>query len=129
MVTRNDYNNRLFNGDVGITLEDETAGGEKRTFFAAAEGKLRRVLPSRLPVHETAFAMTVHKSQGSEFSRVLLVLPEKDSPLLTRELLYTGLTRARRQVEIWASESVLRGAIARQVKRSSGLRDALWEQS
>ncbi len=129
MVTRNDYNNRLFNGDVGITMADPGAGGEKRTFFASAEGKLRRVLPSRLPIHETAFAMTVHKSQGSEFARVLLLLPERDSPLLTRELLYTGLTRARQGLEIWATESVLRAAIAKQVRRSSGLREALWEET
>ena len=127
MVTRNDYNNRLFNGDIGITLRDPEAPGEKRTFFASAEGKLRRVLPSRLPIHETAFAMTVHKSQGSEFQRVLLILPENDSPLLTRELLYTGLTRAREHVTIWSSEKVLRSAIARRVVRTSGLRDALWK--
>jgi exodeoxyribonuclease V alpha subunit len=69
--------------------------------------------------------MTVHKSQGSEFTKVLLVLPEINSPLLTRELLYTGLTRSREHVEIWASERVIRSAIQRKVTRSSGLRDAL----
>lgn len=125
MVTRNDYNLQLFNGDIGVTLQDVDGQGERRVFFASSEGKIRRVLPSRLPVHETAFAMTVHKSQGSEFEKVLLVLPENDAPILTRELLYTGLTRARESVEIWASEAVLRTAISRRVARVSGLRDAL----
>jgi exodeoxyribonuclease V alpha subunit len=83
-------------------------------------------LPTRLPAHETGFAITVHKSQGSEFGKVLLILPETDSPLLTRELLYTALTRSREAVEIWASEKVLRAAIGRHVTRNSGLGDALW---
>ena len=69
MVTQNDYNLALFNGDSGIVLPDPSADGELRAFFLSAEGKLRRFLPSRLPVHETAFAMTVHKSQGSEFNK------------------------------------------------------------
>ena len=126
LVTRNDYNTRLFNGDTGIVWPDPAGEDEKRVFFPSADGEVRRVLPSRLPVHETGFALTVHKSQGSEFARVLLILPEDDLPLLTRELLYTGLTRAREHVEIWASETVLRSAISRRVTRSSGLREALW---
>ncbi len=125
MITQNDYNLALFNGDSGIILPDAEDGGELRAFFLSAEGRLRRFLPSRLPVHETAFAITVHKSQGSEFGRVLLILPESDSPVLTRELLYTGLTRARDHAEIWASETILRAAIAKRVARTSGLRDAL----
>ena len=125
MVTQNDYNLALFNGDSGIILPDADEGGELRAFFLSAEGRLRRFLPSRLPVHETAFAMTVHKSQGSEFGKVLLILPENDAPILTRELLYTGLTRAREGVEIWAAEAVLRASIARRVVRASGLQDAL----
>ena len=125
MITQNDYNLALFNGDSGIILPDPAEGGELRAFFFSAEGKIRRFLPSRLPVHETAFAMTVHKSQGSEFGKVLLVLPENDAPILTRELLYTGLTRAREGVEIWASEAVLRASIARRVVRASGLQEAL----
>ncbi len=124
-ITENNYNLGLFNGDSGIVLPDPDDGGELRAFFVSAEGKLRRFLPSRLPRHETAFAMTVHKSQGSEFECLLLVLPEKDTPLLTRELLYTAITRARTHVEIWASELVLRAAIARRVTRTSGLREAL----
>ena len=125
MITRNDRNLQLFNGDSGIILPDAEAGGELRAFFVSAEGKLRRFLPSRLPPHETAFALTVHKSQGSEFDRLLLVLPERDSPLLTRELLYTAITRARSGVELWCSEDILRGAIERRTIRTSGLREAL----
>jgi exodeoxyribonuclease V alpha subunit len=126
MVTRNDYNVKLFNGDIGMTFPDPEFEDEMRVFFLSGDNKMRRVLPSRLPVHETTYAMTVHKSQGSEFARVLLILPENDSPILTRELLYTGLTRARDQVEIWSSERVLRAAIGKRATRTSGLRDALW---
>jgi exodeoxyribonuclease V alpha subunit len=125
LVVQNDYNLALFNGDSGIVLPDPDAEGELRAFFLSGENKLRRFLPSRLPVHETAFAITVHKSQGSEFAKVLLLLPEKDSPILTRELLYTGLTRAREGVELWAAEPALRAAIGRRVNRTSGLRGAL----
>jgi exodeoxyribonuclease V alpha subunit len=125
MVTRNDYPLRLFNGDIGIILNHPLTSGEKRAWFNTADGRLRQILPTRLPAHETAFAITVHKSQGSEFGKVLFILPDTDSPLLTRELLYTALTRARQSVEIWGSEKVLRAAIGRQVTRNSGLRDAL----
>jgi len=125
MITQNDYNLALFNGDSGVVLPDSEAGGELRAFFLSGEGRLRRFLPSRLPAHETAFAMTVHKSQGSEFHRLLLILPEKDSPLLTRELLYTAITRARERVVIWAHEEILRATIQGRTMRTSGLRDAL----
>jgi exodeoxyribonuclease V alpha subunit len=69
--------------------------------------------------------MTVHKSQGTEFDEVVVVLPDSDSPLLTRELIYTAITRARRRVEIWSREEVFRKAIGRRVVRASGLREAL----
>ena len=126
IVTRNDYQLGLFNGDIGMVLAD---GGELRAFFPGTENQLRKFLPLRLPEHETAFAMTVHKSQGSEFARVLFILPRDDSPVLTRELVYTGLTRARAQVELWAGERLLRTAVERPTRRRSGLRDALWPQS
>ncbi len=125
MVTRNDYHLRLFNGDLGAILPDPRSG-QPRAFFLDAENEPRPVLPARLPPHETVYAMTVHKSQGSEFEHLLLVLPERDSPLLTRELLYTGLTRARSTVELWCSEAVFSAAVARRVERNSGLREALW---
>jgi exodeoxyribonuclease V alpha subunit len=125
LVTRNDPALRLFNGDVGILLP-HPASGELRGWFLNDDGAARSVLPLRLPEHETAFAMTVHKSQGSEFEQVLLMLPDRDSPVLTRELLYTGVTRASRQIEVWFEEAVLRASLARQVERTSGLREALW---
>jgi len=126
LIGTNDYQLRLFNGDVGLILRDPESGGELRAFFIDATGALRRVLPARLPLHETSFAMTVHKSQGSEFGQVLLVLPDRDSPVATRELLYTGITRARTAVEVWADDAVLRLALARRTARASGLREALW---
>jgi exodeoxyribonuclease V alpha subunit len=128
LIGANDYQLRLFNGDVGLILRDPQAGGELRAFFIDATGALRRVLPARLPAHETSFAMTVHKSQGSEFDRVLLVMPDRDTPLATRELLYTGLTRARRHVELWSDDAVLTKTIERRTQRASGLRDALWKE-
>lgn len=126
LIGTNDYQLRLFNGDVGLILRDPQAGGELRAFFIDASGALRRVLPARLPAHETNYAMTVHKSQGSEFDRVLLVLPDRDTPVATRELLYTGLTRARSHVELWAEDAILQTTIERRTQRTSGLRDALW---
>ena len=125
MITRNDYSLRLFNGDVGVVLPDPAAGGDLRVFFLSAEGMVRKFHPLLLPEHETVYAMTVHKSQGSEFDRVLLVLPDRESPVLTRELIYTGISRAREQVEIWGNEPVFRSAVARRIERTSGLRDAL----
>jgi exodeoxyribonuclease V alpha subunit len=125
MVTRNDYGLRLFNGDIGIALADPESG-TLRVFFPAPDGALREFEPYRLPEHETAFAMTIHKSQGTEFDRVLLVLPEGDARVLTRELLYTGVTRARRRVDLWAGEAALLSALSRRTGRVSGLRDALW---
>ncbi|WP_243370966.1 exodeoxyribonuclease V subunit alpha [Geotalea sp. SG265] len=126
MVTRNDYSLRLFNGDMGIILPDPAANNELRAFFATGEGTLKSVLPLRLPEHETAFAMTVHKSQGSEFDRILLLLPDRHSEVLTRELIYTALTRAKHAVEICGSGDVFVRATASRTVRSSGLRDALW---
>jgi exodeoxyribonuclease V alpha subunit len=125
LVTVNDHPLQLYNGDVGILLPDPEAGGELRAWFLDAGGNLRRILPARLPAHETVFAMTVHKSQGSEFQRVLFLLPERDTPVATRELLYTAITRARDSVELWHRPEVLRTAIARRTERTSGLRDAL----
>lgn len=128
LVMANDYNLRLFNGDVGIVLPDPDNGNDLRVFFPGPEGTLRKLHPTRLPEHETVFAMTVHKSQGSEFDRVLLVLPEKDVPVLTRELIYTAVTRAREQIEICGLEAVLQSAVSRRIERMSGLRDALWSE-
>ena len=94
----------------------------------SASGAMRKFDPYRLPEHETVFAMTIHKSQGTEFDRVLLVLPESDARVLTRELLYTGVTRARKRVDVWAGEAALRAALSRRIERVTGLRDALWAE-
>jgi exodeoxyribonuclease V alpha subunit len=126
LITRNDYNPRLFNGDVGILLPDPTAQNELRAFFQAADGSLRRFLPLRLPDHETVYAMTVHKSQGSEFDRVLFIMTDRMAPILTRELVYTALTRAKEKVEVSGREEIFREAVSRRIERTSGLRKALW---
>ncbi len=127
LITRNDYGLGLFNGDAGIALPDPEAGtDELYVFFTDPGDGLRRFLPYRLPAHETVFAMTVHKSQGSEFDQVLLVLPDRDSPVLTREMIYTALTRARRRITLAADPTLLAAAIRRRIDRASGLREALW---
>jgi len=126
MVTRNDYQLELFNGDVGIVAEDpERTGGRVVLFHGRADG-VRRLSPSRLPPHETVYAMSVHKSQGSEFDEVAVVLPAQASPVLSRELLYTAVTRARERVTIHASREMITQAIGHRVERASGLRERLW---
>lgn len=125
MVTRNDHGMKLFNGDVGVVVHDGP-GGAPSVCFPDAHGGLRRFAPLRLPEHETVFAVTVHKSQGSEFDHVCLLLPDRDSPVLSRELIYTGITRARERVDVWGNRNVFRSAVARRIRRASGLRDALW---
>ncbi len=123
MITENDYHLRLFNGDIGIVLPDPQQPRRLLAFFRTAEQHIRHFLPARLPQHETAYAMTIHKSQGSEFEKVFLVLPDKTSPVLSRELLYTGVTRAKQAVAILGSTSVLTDCIQRRALRTSGLRD------
>lgn len=125
MVTSNDYHLRLFNGDIGILLPDPEAGAQLRVYFPTEKGTFRKLLPGRLSEWETAFAMTVHKSQGSEFEHVMILLPDRFSEVLTRELIYTAITRARKTVEIWGRKDVLAEALSRTTRRQSGLRDAL----
>lgn len=129
MITSNDYQLNLFNGDIGIALRDPDSNDEIRVFFIGPDQSIRKFHPLRLPSHETVFAMTVHKSQGSEFDHVLLILPDRDVPLLTRELIYTGLTRARASVQVWGVESIFKNAVSRRIERTSGLRDLLWEST
>lgn len=119
MVLRNDYLLKLFNGDIGITLPGPD--GALAVHFPDAAGGWRSIAPARLPPHQTAYAMTVHKSQGSEFDGVLVLLPEHRSRVLTRELLYTGITRARERVAVGASAEVLAATIAAATHRHSGL--------
>jgi exodeoxyribonuclease V alpha subunit len=124
MITVNDYALQLYNGDVGIILPDPV-DRSLRAFFPGSDGALRGISPARLPAHETVWAMSIHKSQGSEFNEVAVVLPDRPSPLLTRELIYTAVTRARDAVHLYAPEEELRLAIGRRVQRASGLVEAL----
>ncbi|MGS0893369.1 AAA family ATPase [Burkholderia stagnalis] len=119
MVTRNDYALGLFNGDIGVALPD--AQGVLRVWFRRADGTVRAVSPAALPPHETAFALTVHKSQGSEFDEAALVLPASFGRVLTRELVYTAVTRARTRVQVIGPRRVLAQAVATRTQRDSGL--------
>jgi exodeoxyribonuclease V alpha subunit len=125
MVLRNDYVHKLFNGDIGIALPD--ASGELPVFFPDGENGYRAVPIVRMPEHETAFAMTVHKAQGSEFDAVLVWLPQQRSRVVTRELLYTAVTRARSHVSVSASAEMLAAAIGSRSRRHSGLLARLGE--
>jgi len=122
MVTSNDYLNRLFNGDVGLVV---ARAGQPVVAFPDPGG-IRELEMSRLGDIETWWAMTIHKSQGSEFRRVIVTLPPAPSPILTRELLYTAVTRAKEQVTLVATAASLRAAITRPVARASGLGAKLW---
>jgi len=124
IITRNDASLKLFNGDIGLVLPD--SAGKLKVWFEQ-DGELRSVLPSRLPEHQTVFAMTVHKSQGSEFNTVAFILPPDDGPLLTRELLYTGITRARKSLHLYATKRAINAATERKTERSGGLAERLWQ--
>jgi len=136
LIVRNDHALRLYNGDTGIVLPDPSDGGKLKAFFSPTDerhgGKggvptqpYRTVLLPRLPEHETAWATTVHKSQGAEFDEVLLVLGPSDSGHVTRELLYTGITRAKTRVTVASKPEPFTDAVVRSVGRSSGLSDLL----
>jgi exodeoxyribonuclease V alpha subunit len=139
MISRNDYELNLFNGDIGIAMMVEGTEGKKELrvcFLAsdasatnstgAAKPKIRQLLPTRLPEHETAFAMTVHKSQGSEFSDVALVLPDNYSPVISRELIYTAITRGKKTFSLYSNKDVLDTGVRSRIERASGLRDLLF---
>lgn len=124
IVTRNDYAAGLFNGDVGVCLAD--ADGGLGVWFERPDGGVRHFAPHALPAHETAFAITVHKAQGSEYRRAAVLLPsDAEHRILSRQLLYTGVSRAKRVVEIWSAPDALRTALAVEVRRSGGLREML----
>jgi exodeoxyribonuclease V alpha subunit len=125
MITRNDYPISLFNGDVGIVMPDGADRGVLKAFFPAGNSHVKAISLGRLPPHETAYAMTVHKAQGSEFKETIFILPPNPSPLMTRELLYTGVTRARGRSELWCSEETLRSGVTTRLQRISGLREKL----
>lgn len=128
MITRNDYAHGLFNGDLGITLAD--ADGQLRVWFESVtrdgQRSLRAFVPGLLPEHGGAWAITIHRSQGSEYERVAVVLPDAaEHRVLSRQLLYTGVSRAKSALELWAGEAVIAAALARPLARSGGLAAAL----
>jgi len=120
IVTQNYPDLHLFNGDVGIIRTDEN--GVKKAWFEDAEKTIRGVLPAYISNMETVFAMTIHKSQGSEYDKILVILPENaDNKLLTRELLYTAVTRSKNELIVQAPEKIILQTIAEKVKRASGI--------
>ncbi|MEP7048250.1 MAG: exodeoxyribonuclease V subunit alpha [Ilumatobacteraceae bacterium] len=122
LVTENDYALGVFNGDTGVVIDE--GGGRLRAVFDR-RGELLSVRPTRLAAVESLYAMTIHKAQGSQFGTVIVRLPEPTSRVLTRELLYTAVTRAEHQLVVVGSEAAIRAAVARPVARASGLADAL----
>jgi exodeoxyribonuclease V alpha subunit len=124
LVTENSYRHQLFNGDIGVCMRPEGSplggrgdDGAVTAWFAGGGDGMRGFHPSALPAHDSAFAMTVHKAQGSEFDDVWLLLPRHDARTLSRELVYTAMTRARRALHVCASEDALRAALRRHVAR------------
>jgi exodeoxyribonuclease V alpha subunit len=122
LVTENDYELGLYNGDTGVIVEDAGAVFERG-------GELLQFSPLRLSAVETVYAMTIHKSQGSQFDTAAVLLPEPESRILTRELLYPAATRARSELILVGTEEAVRAAVARPVARASGLRERLWEDA
>ncbi len=127
MLTRNDADLGLFNGDIGLCMPDITL--RLRVWFMQPDGSFTGLLPSRLSEFEVVFAMTVHKSQGSEFEHVSLLLPMTPSPVLTRELIYTGITRARKEFTLWGSEKLVMAVAQTSIERHSGLSEELWQHA
>lgn len=124
MVTSNQPENNIFNGDIGI-ISNEPAAGRAYACFWKNEAECNKVSVAHIREYETAYAMTIHKSQGSEFDEVLIVLPETENQLLTRELLYTAVTRARHKVTIMGNQQLVLLAANRSVNRISGIREKL----
>ena len=124
LVTANDYDVGVFNGDTGVVVSDGAGG--VRACFGQPEKPLT-ILPARLAAVQSMYAMTVHRSQGSQFGRVTVLLPDEGSRLLTRQLLYTAVTRAQRHVRVIATEAAVRAAVATPIARASGLRRRLWQ--
>jgi len=125
MITANDYNLKLFNGDTGIVFQDKENRGLLRIFFRSEDDGIRKIAPPRIADYETAYAITVHKSQGSEFKDIVIILSDRQTEILTRELIYTAITRAKRHVEIWGREDVFVEAVKKRIKRQSGIKEAL----
>lgn len=127
MILKNSFSLGLFNGDIGIVLPSPMDSSKLRVYFLMPNGEIKGFSPFRLPEHETTYAMTIHKSQGSEFEQVAVILPNEYSPLLTRSLLYTAVTRAKKYVAIYSSEKILERTVKSQTSRQSGLLELLQE--
>lgn len=125
MILKNSFALGLFNGDIGITLPAVTEGNKLKVYFMLPNGEVKGFSPFRLPEHETAYVMTIHKSQGSEFKHIAIMLPADYSPLLTRSLLYTAITRAKEHVALYSSKAIVEKTINSQINRQSGLADLL----
>jgi exodeoxyribonuclease V alpha subunit len=123
MVMQNNAALHLYNGDIGICMPDKEQDGKLMVFFQRTDGSVKRYLPARLPACETVFAMTIHKSQGSEFDDVLIVLPDMINPVLTKELLYTAITRAKKTVKLVTDQAIFMQAVQEKVERVTGLAD------
>ncbi len=123
MVTQNNPALHLYNGDIGICMPDSFSAWKLMVFFQRADGSVKKYLPARVPHCETVFAMTIHKSQGSEFEEVLIVLPETINPVLTKELLYTAITRAKKTIKLVAGEAVFTATVRQKIERVTGLVD------
>ncbi len=126
MVIKNDYSLGLFNGDVGLVVNDKTVPEGFSVLFPGGKDGPKKIAPALLPPYEPVFAMTVHKSQGMEFNHVCFMLPDRSSPVLTRELVYTAVSRAREKVEVWGRRDVFIEAVNKRVSRESGLGASLW---
>jgi len=125
IIRQNHYQMRLFNGDTGLLWKDPDDGGQLKAWFRDADGKLVGHSITRLPAYDSAYAITVHQAQGSEFKQVLLLLPEDESRVLSRELIYTGVTRARDSLSLCYDEQTLAFAITQESERYSGLHELL----
>ena len=126
LINANDYALDLYNGDSGVIIPEQKSSGVYRAVFKNPETTVKSFQVAQLRSWEIAYALTVHKSQGSEYEHIILILPPVPIPVLSRELVYTALTRARKSVEIWSSDSILEKAVLSRTVRRSGLRDKLW---
>ena len=125
MITQNNAALNLYNGDIGICLSDCQFDGKLMVFFPGSDGSVKKFLPTRLPHCETVFAMTIHKSQGSEFNEILIALPPTMNPVLSKELLYTAITRAREKVIMMADKTVFEQTIEQKTERFGGLEEKI----
>ncbi len=123
-MTENDYGLRLYNGDTGVAVADGDADGRLSAAFER-RGEVVKFRPTRLSAVDTVYAMTIHKAQGSQFDTAAVLLPPSSSRILTRELLYTAITRAKEKLVLVGTEDAIKTAVERPVARASGLRDRL----